>query len=425
MGRPILAVAAFHAALAVAASAEILTLAEAESIAIRNHPRVAAARLNAEASREAEKQVKSDLRPLLSTNFTGAVADHNTVIGAGQLQTSALFSRTAGGINISQTVYDFGRTSSLAAAARSRASAQSETANAVRAEILLQVRQAYYGALLGRAQVRIAKETVDTRRLIVKQISALVSSNLRSTLDSSFAELSLAEAELALDRAENEYRTARVQLTAAMGRNQESEFELNEEPLPAELQGTLDAAVAEALRNRPELAALRLQEEAARRFADSERRQALPSLTATGVGGALGFRDPRLDRTYSSFGMNLNIPILNGNLFSSRRHEADIRAQVATQETRDLELRISRDLRAAWIDATNALHRLAVAAKVVEHATRTMRLAQTRYDLGLATIVELTQAQLSRTSADFASAAARYEYMLKRFTVDYQSGLIH
>jgi outer membrane protein len=54
-----------------------------------------------------------------------------------------------------------------------------------------------------------------------------------------------------------------------------------------------------------------------------------------------------------------------------------------------------------------------------------MRLAQTRYDLGLATIVELTQAQLSRTSADFASAAARYEYMLKRFTVDYQSGLIH
>ncbi len=423
MGRPILAVAALQAALAIA-SAEVLTLAEAESIAIRNHPRVAAARLNAEAARESEKQIKAELKPVLSASLTGSVADHNTVIGAGQLQTPGLFSRTASGINISQTLFDFGRTNALASAARSRASAQAENANAVRAEIVLQVRQAYYGALLGRAQVRIAKETVDTRRLIVKQISALVSSSLRSTLDSSFAELSLAEAEFALDRAENDYRTARVQLTAAMGRTQESEFELNEEPLPGELHGNLDTAVAEALKNRPELAALRLQEEAARRFADSERRQALPSLTAIGSGGVFGARDPRLERTYSAVGMNLNIPIFNGSLFSSRRLEADIRARAATQETRDLELRISRDLRASWIDATNAFQRLAVAAKVVEHATRTMRLAQTRYDLGLATIVELNQAQLSRTSAGFANAAARYEYMLKRFTVDYQSGLI-
>jgi outer membrane protein len=408
----------------LAQSAEVLTLGEAESLAIRNHPRVTAARLAAEASREGEKQIKANLQPQLSTNLTGALADHNTAIGAGQLQAPGLFSRTAGGLSISQILFDFGRTNALAAAARSRASAQAENANAVRRGILLQVRQAYYAALLGRAQVRIARETVDARRLIVKQITALVSSSLRSTLDQSFAELSLAEADLALDRAENDYRSARVQLTAAIGRTQEQDFDLNEEPLPEEIQGGLDAAVLAALKDRPELAALRLQEDAARRFADSERRQSLPSINALGAGGFNGWRDPRLERTYGSLGVNVNIPILNGSLFSSRRHEAELRAQMSTQETRDLEISIARDLRAAWIDATNAFHRLSVTARVVDHATRTLRLAQTRYDLGLATIIELNQAQLSHMTADFTNAAARYDYMFKRFVVDYQSGLV-
>lgn len=404
--------------------AEILTLSEAESLAIRNHPRVAAARLAAEASRESEKQIKANLQPQVNTNFTSAAADRGTSILAGTLQAQGLFSRTAGGLNITQNLYDFGRTNALAGAARSRASAQAETANAVRRDIIFQVRQAYYAALLARAQVRIAKETVDARRLIVKQVSALVTSSLRSTLDQSFAELSLAEADLALDRAENDYRSARVQLSAAIGRTQEQEFDLNEEPMPDEIKGDLDSTVSSALRERPELAALRLQEDAARRFADSERRQSLPSLSAMGAGGVAAWRDPHLQRTYSSVGVNLNIPILNGNLFSSRRHEAELRAQVATQDTRDLEIRVARDLRAAWIDATNAFRRLAVTARVVDHATRTLRLAQTRYDLGLATIIELNQAQLSRLTASFTDAAAKYDYMFKRFVVDYQSGAV-
>lgn len=424
MRQPLLAAAALQVSLTLTASAEVLTLAGAETEAIRSHPRIAASRLTAEASKEAEKQIKANLLPFVSTNLTGSVAEHSTRIGAGQLNPSSLFTRTGAGLNLNYTVFDFGRTNSLASAARARASAQAETVISIRAEVVLRVRQAYYGALLGRAQVQIARETVDARQLVLKQIAALVSSGLRSTLDQSFAELGVAEADLALDRASNDYRAARVQLTAAIGRTQESDFDLAEEPLPPELQRDADTAVAQALKDRPELAALRLQEEAARRFADSERRLSLPTLTATGVGGSFGFRDPRLERTYGSFGMNINIPVFNGNQFGSRRHEAELRAQAAVQDTRDLEIQVARDVRSAWIDASNAFSRLAVTARVVDHATRTLRLAQTRYDLGLATIVELNQAQLSRLTADFANAAARYDYMFKRFAVDYHSGLI-
>lgn len=412
------------AARAFAQTPGPLTLEQAESMALRNHPRVAAARANAEASRESEKQIKTGLMPFVAANFTGSIAEHGTRMGAGQLNPSSLFSRSAGGINITQTLYDFGRINSLAGAARSRASAQAESAVAVRAEVVLRVREAFFRGLLAREQVRISAATVDSRKAVARQVNALVSSNLRSTLDQSFAELSVAEAELALDRARNEERSAMVQLAATMGSAREEGYQLAEERMPGPFEGELDALVAEAMRARPELAALRLQAEAARRFAESERRQALPTLGLTALGGQFGPRDSRLHPSYGSFGLNLNIPLFNGNLFGSRRREADLRAEVSQQEVKDLEIRLSRDLRAAWIDAETAHRRLDVTARLAMYAGRTLKLAQTRYDLGLASIVELNQAQLSRLTAEFTDATARYDYMLKRSVLDYHAGRI-
>ncbi len=409
--------------LALAAQApKPLTLAEAESLAIRNHPRVAAARLRSEAAEESTKQAKAALSPIFSGDVTGSVADHGSRLGAGLLNASSLFSRTAAGLNINQTLFDFGRTRTLTAAAQFRASAERETANSVRAEIVLRVRDAYFRALLAQSQLKVNQETVEARQLTLKQISALAQSNLRSTLDVSFAELNLAEAELLLDRARNDSRSSQVMLAAALGESAGQQYVLQDEPLPLPLDQTADLFVAHALQARPDLASLRLQERSAQSLAESERRQGLPMLTARGVAGFYGPHDPRLQPRYAGVGVNLNIPIWNGRLFSSRQQEAELRAQVVHQEARDLEIRIARDIRAAWIDAENSFQRLALTAKVLNQAQRTLKLAQTRYDLGLGSIVELSQAQLSRTSADVLTARARYEYLLSRALLDFHAG---
>lgn len=408
--------------VAVAQDASLLTLQEAEAIAMRNHPRVAAARLAAEASQETAKQFRATLSPVLAANFTGSVAEHGTRIGAGQLNASSLFSRTGAGISISQVIFDFGRVAALTASARSRAGAQAELATAVRAETLLRVREAFFRVLSAETQSRISRATLDTLRLTLRQISALVASNLRSTLDQAFAELNVSEAELALDRAENEARSAMVHLAASMGTREDRSYKLADPELPQPMEGSADALAEQAIRARPDLASLRLNVEAARRFAESERRQSMPAVTAVGAGGFLGARDERLRPHYAALGLNLNIPVLNGGLFDSRRREADIRAEVSGQELRDLEIRVARDVRAAWIDSMNAHRRLALTQKTLEYAAKTLRLAQTRYELGLATIVELNQAQLSRTTAEVGAAAARYDYLLKRSILDYHAG---
>lgn len=400
-----------------------LTLAEAEAMALRNHPRVASARLLAEAAKETPKQTRAVLSPVVAGNVTGSVAENGTRMGAGNLNASSLFSRSAAGFSINQVVWDFGRVKALTASMEARASALGETATAVRGEVLLRVRESYFRVLLAQMQVRVLRENLAARGLTMRQISALAQSNLRSTLDVSFTELNVAEAELLLNRAESDVRAGEVELSAALGYADARQFTLADPGDPTTpLAATAEELMAVALGGRAELAALRQQQRAAAQFAESEKRQALPLLSMTGVAGMFGPRDANLRQRYGALGMNLNVPLFNGGQFASRRAEADLRAQAVGQDLKEMEVRVSRDVRAAWVEADNAQRRMGLTAKVLAQALKTLRLAQTRYELGLGTIVELSAAQLARTSAEVGAGMARYEYLLRRSALEFQLG---
>jgi outer membrane protein len=70
------------------------------------------------------------------------------------------------------------------------------------------------------------------------------------------------------------------------------------------------------------------------RFAQAEKDLSRPTVGLVGVAGALPDTDPRLKGTYSAAGFNVNIPILNGNLYAARRTEAELRAQAAEKTCR-------------------------------------------------------------------------------------------
>lgn len=411
-------------AVLAAQTTPTLTLEEAEQIALQNHPRVAAAKLRTAAAQEAVKQTRAAYQPQVSALMSASAAEHGTLNGAGQLQPQSLYSRTAAGFAVNQLAYDFGRTRSLTQAAESRVAAQNERGNAVRLEVRLRLRDAFFRTLQAQTQLKALNENVAMRRLTLKQVAALAKSNLRSTLDVSFAELNVAEAELALTRAENEVRASEVDLAAAMGFSDARRYSLASPLDPPPLAASPDGIVATALANRPELAASKMDIQALRRTADNERRQLLPNISLIGVGGYFGPRAKGIHPSYGAAGVNVSIPVLTGGLFTSRRDEATLKAEAETQQLRELEISVSRDVRLAWVEANNAWQRLELTAKVLEQALRTLKLAQARYDLGLASIVELSQAQLSRTNGEVEAAAARYAYLRARNVLDFQTGVM-
>jgi outer membrane protein len=90
-----------------------------------------------------------------------------------------------------------------------------------------------------------------------------------------------------------------------------------------------------------------------------------------------------------------------------------------------LAVQIARDVRIAWLSATDAFRRLSVTAKLVDQAARSLRLAQARYNAGLGSIVELDQALLSQTTAQITAASAKYEYLSRRADLDFTTGDLH
>jgi outer membrane protein len=114
--------------------------------------------------------------------------------------------------------------------------------------------------------------------------------------------------------------------------------------------------------------------------------------------------------------------VFNGHLFSARREAARYRSDAADKRLRDAQLRITRDVRVAWATARNAFQRIDVTAQFLRQASLALDLAQGRYNLGLASIVELTQAQLNATQAEIENLSAKYDYQSQNAALQYSTG---
>jgi outer membrane protein len=401
-----------------------LTLAEAQRLAIQNNPQFSAARFNAAAAYQVPNQYRAAFQPNMFGSLTGVGADNGSRLAAGALNNPVVYDRVGSGLSVSQMITDFGRTSNLVATAKLRAASQDQVTEATRAQILLAVSRAYFNLLRAQAVLKVANQTVDDRQLVVDQISALADSKFRSTLDVSFAKVNLSDAKLLQVQAQNDQKAAEADLATAMGQPGESSFILADEPLPPPMSDRVNDLLRAALQDRPELKDLRLQESADERFTKAEHALYYPSVGVVGSAGFVPSGVENVPGRYGAIGMNISIPIFNGGLFKARQTEAELKAKAAAQNVIDLENRVARDVRVAYLNANTAADRMTLTQEFLTNAEQSLDLAQTRFDAGLGTIVELSQAQLNLTSAQIANASAKYEYQGQRVMVDYQIGAL-
>jgi len=411
-------------ASAWAQQAMVLTLAQAENLAVQNNPKVAAARLNAAAAHQVPIEVRTGLLPTVNGVVTGVGADSGSRLAAGGLNNPVVYNRLASGLLVNQLVTDFGRTSGLIAVEKLRAQAQDEVTETTRADILVATTRAYFAVLRANAVLQVAQQTVSARQLVSDQITALFHSQLKSQLDVSFANVNLADAQLLLAQAQNDLKSAEADLAAAIGLSAPTSFSLSEEAVPDALPDRVDTFVQRALQDRPELKDLKLEQGAAERFAKAEHALKYPTVAVAGTAGFVPVGEDAVPGRYGAIGLNVSIPVFNGGLFRARQTEAEIRARAATQQVNDVANRITRDVRVAYLNARTAFERVGLTAQLLQQSSLALDLARGRYDLGLSSIVELSQAQLNLTSAQIANTSAKYDYQAQRTVVDYEIGAL-
>lgn len=404
------------------APAARLTLKDAEALALKNNPLITVGRLTALASQQVLRETRSAYWPSAVVDLTGVDTHDNSRITAGGLNNPIIYQRAAAGTTVSQLITDFGRTRNLVASSSLQAKAENENAVANALQIKLAVDQAFYNALQTRAVLQVAQGTVAERQTVTDQVQALFDSKLKSALDLSFAQVNLAQAKLLLLDAEDHNDAALANLSAVLGYSNLQNYDLVEETAPlAAPPGDVDQLIAQAMQKRPELAALNYDYQAAERYRVAERDLLFPTVRALGALGSTPLAgNTALAPWYGAVGVNIEVPIFNGFLYTARAREAQLRAQAAQQQLRDLQDSISRDVRTGWLNAATAYQRLDVSRQLLQQANLALDLSQTRYKLGLASIVELSQAQLQQTQAQIGNAQANYQYRLAMAVLNFQ-----
>jgi len=400
-----------------------LTLQQAESLALRNNPQITIGKLRALEARQYVRETRSALLPTAYLSLTAVDSEPGSRIAAGALNNPTIFPRAAAGATVSQLLTDFGRTSNLVSSSELQAKAADQNAAATTADITLAADRSFYSCLDTRELVKVAQGTVDARQLLVDKVQALANAKLRSDLDLSFTKVDLARANLLLLEARNNEQSCLATLSAILGFPDQQPFDLIDpaQPgTPAPPAPDAQPLIQQALRQRPEVSALQYQVASAQKSSSAEHDLWRPTIGALGVVGTTPVRDPAITPNwYGAVGVNINIPVFNGFLYNARAQTADLQTEVARQKLSDLRNNIARDVRIAWQDTNRAYERLAVTRQLREQASLALDLAQTRYNLGLASIVEYSQAELAKTEADIADTDANYSYRLTQITLAY------
>jgi outer membrane protein len=409
------------------ATPSALTRQEAEKLALANNPHIRITDLIARIQHQAVRERRADELPNLNGSVTAVAANDGSRISSGSLSASRLLEHAGMGIQLSQLITDFGHTRNLVASAKLQEKARLADAEASRLDIVLATDQVFYAVIEAQETLKVATQTVGARQTLTDQVSALTGAKLKSDLDESFAQVNLSQAKLLQLDAQNSLDAAKAAFNAVLGYDTDMDYTLvdNPGPLPS-LPPDPNTLIAQAIQNRPDLRSLKFTEEAAQKFSKAQHEQLLPTISALGVVGGTPVGSPQYFTTdwYGAVGGNVSIPIFNGFRLNAQASEAALQSRAATEQTRALRDQIVRDVRTAWLNANTAMQRVAVTTELLKQANTALDLAKTRYDLGLSSIVELSQAELQQTEAAIGNANARSQYNFAISTINFQVGVL-
>jgi outer membrane protein len=410
-----------------------LTRVQAEQLAIKNNPRISVGRLLALAQHQIYRESRAAELPNFGGEVTAVDANEGSRIGAGAINAPRLLEHAGAGVTLSQLITDFGRTINLVSSSKLLEKAQNANALATTEDIVLATDQAFYNALQAQALLKVAQQTVSTRQSVEHQVDELAKSKLKSTLDLAFAQVNLSQAKLLQLDAQNNVDSTIAALSEVLGFDRQVQYVLtDEETQPPSPPPDVDVLINTALQQRPDLQALTYNQQAAEKFRRAQRDLLFPTISAFGIAGGTPVRPDCISGCFGNFftsswygaiGANMSIPIFNGFLFTAKSSEAAYRAKAAQQDTRDLRDRVVRDVRTAWLAANTAFQRVGVEAELAKEADLGLTLAQERYQLGLGSIVELSQAQLQQTDAAIGYVNSQYQYRLSLSTLNFEIGM--
>ncbi len=389
---------------------DTLTLHQAIDLGLQQHPSLRAAEAGVRSALAGHTLALSSYYPFVSFNAGASHTEGVFVFNPAVPARYQIYSSYTGGLQVQQTIFDFGRTLGKVSASTSLSDAAKADYTSAREDVKLNVEIAYYGLLAAQRVVAVNQEAVTQAQKHLTQAQAFFTVGTRPQFDVTKAEVDLANAYVNLISATNLRELARVQLDNAMGMERPQPYAVIDPPLPQAFEASMDSARAAAFERRPELLAARARVEADRALARATWSQYLPTLSATGGWTWNGFQPSPLYPRWNA-AIQLSLPIFFGFSIDAQVQQADAIADAA-QASLDAQVQaIMLEIDQAYLNLKEASERRLATEKLVEQAEQNFILADRQYATGVGTPLDITDAQVSRSNAHITNIQALYDYV--------------
>jgi len=388
---------------------ETLDLPRCIAIALKNHPNLKSATGSLKASRSRVSQAQSGYYPQVS-----ASSSYSRVHPAGSSTTalsgSSNYDQYQDSLNLNQTIFDFGKTSTQVKVQALSADASQADLENVTSQIIFDVKQAYYGILQSKQSRDAYAEGVVQYQQHLDQAKSFYEVGIKPKFDVTKAEVDLSQARLNLLKAENGLRIAKITLNNAMGVPDAPSYEVQGITAYQDYPIDLETALKRGYDARPDLASASAKREAAQRSVDLARTGYYPLLSGNAGYGWSGQAYP-LDKEWT-VGATLNFPLFSGFLTKSQVEEARANLEVAKANEEYIRQGIRFDVEQAYYNIKDAREGIVLAEVTVKQAQENRDLAQGRYAAGVGNTIEVTDALVAEINAKTAYINALHFYRL-------------
>jgi TolC family type I secretion outer membrane protein len=398
------------------ADAKLLTLDDAVLIALENHPNLNAARERIGAQQAVLGQQMAAYFPTVSLSNQYETSQSHKA--AESTRASESFSSEA---RFNFTLYNFGKREGAVQAARETLNATGHNYKTTVDGVILGVKQAYYSYLQARAIVTVREETVKSRELLVRQARGFYEVGTKARIDVARAESNLYNAQADLIAAQNAVKVAWVTLKNALGLRELPERPLAEEAIMTTIPYTLDQARQIAYTTRPELKSFEAQRKAQDQNIATARRGHLPDLIFDATYGRKHDSDETSGGKHLntfpllpawSVKLSLSIPIFDGFRTTNRVEETLRNYYVIKSQEEQQRQQVALDVEQSYLRLVELQERIKANEAAAKAAKENLDLANGRYQVGVGSIIEVTDAQTLYTDAQTTYVRALYDYKI-------------
>jgi len=390
----------------------VLHLEQAVETALKQSPTLLSAQASVGSAQGAAEQTRASLLPQLNATAVGERLYGSTGVQSGSGSVGVAGSRVRNNfsfaLNGTQLIWDF-QSVDRTRSAYANVSALQATEQATLISTVLNVRTAFFLAQADRALIRVQEETLENQVKHQTQTEAFVKVGTQPEIALAQARTNVANARVAVIQARNNYVIAKAQLNQAMGVVQGTGYEVAGEelaPLPGEDQ-SVDALMDIALHERPEIVASQKTVEADDLALRAARGGYLPAFSLFGSVASTG---PALDQLGPAwdFGLQATWDFFDGLKTPGVVHQAQSNLDGANAQLSAQQLQVRFSVEQADATLLGSKEALVAAEDALVNAREQLRLAEARYQTGVGSIIELSDAQVAATSAGAQLVQARF-----------------